>query len=236
MVKRTVHDAGFLVATAPSIFGSKEYLVEVRTPKKPIKAVFRQTAITMLTGLVVGLGLATIGSFLLAQRALVPMQEIASAVRALPVFHPGERRKEVVVFEQIKNLCVAMDEMAGRLEDSFQVGVGLPAEGFHSPGNQLGRIRGELANMFEHERRSIGLAGPLLCLLKETERLNDISRNLSKTSCQQTGLTRTGRLRFYLGGLAASGVEHICLLTKELAAALTVQARDPAHKSYPVRW
>jgi hypothetical protein len=236
VVKRTVHGAGFLVATAPSTFGSKEYVVEVRTPKKPIRAVFRQTAITMLIGLVAGLGLATVGSFFLVQRALVPMQKIASAVRALPVFHPGARHKEVVVFEQIKNLCVAVDEMAAQLEDSFQIGVGLPAEALQAPDNQLGTVRGELADMFKNERQSISMAQTLLSLLKETERLSEISRNLATPFDEQIGPTRAGRLKFYLGGLALSGAEHICVLTKELGAELTFEARVPAHTGYSVRW
>ena len=50
-----------------------------------------------------------------------------------------------------------MNEMFGRLEDSFQIGTGLPAEAFHAPGNRLGTVRGELANMFENERQSIGV-------------------------------------------------------------------------------
>jgi hypothetical protein len=236
VVQRAVHPSGFLIATARSMFGGKEYLVEVRAPKKPIKAVFRQTAITMLIGLLVGLAVASLGSVLFVKRALAPVDKIARAVQALPVVHPDESGPGVAVLEQIERLCIAVNEMAARLEDSFQIGVGLPAEAFHAPGNRLGTIRGELANMFENERQSIGVAKPLLCLLKETERLSEISRSLTTPSREAAGQSRTERLRFYLGGLAMSGAEHVCALTKELGAELTAEARDPANRGYSVQW
>jgi hypothetical protein len=236
VVRHPMHDAGFLVVTERSTFGSKEYVVEVKTAKKPIKAVFRQSAVRMLIGLVVGLTFATLGSFFIVKRALVPVQKIALAVQALPVIHSDEPIKKAAVFEQIENLCLTVNEMAGRLEDSFQIGVGLPAEAFHGAGNRLGTIRGELAKMFENERQSISVAQTLLCLLKETERLSDISRDLATPSCRPAGQTRTERLRFYLGGLAVSGAEHVCALTKELGAELTSESRDPSNKGYSVRW
>jgi hypothetical protein len=90
--------------------------------------------------------------------------------------------------------------------------------------------------MFENQRQSTGVAKQLLRLLKETERLRDISRNLATPSCQNPGQVRTERLRFYLGGLAASVPEQVCVLTKKLAADLTSEARDPSNEDYSVQW
>jgi hypothetical protein len=236
VVRRTVRDGRFLIATARSTFGSKAYVVEVRTPKKPIKALFRETAITMLIGLVVGLALATFGSFLLVRRALVPVQKIALAVEALPVVHPDAPMEEVAVREQIESLCVNMNEMAARLEDSFQNGVGLPAEAFHAAGNRLRTVRGELAKVFGKERQSTGIGETLLRLLKETERLSEISRNLVTPVGEPPGQTRTARLRFYLGGLAMSAAEQACGLTKQLGADLASAARNPANEDCSIQW
>jgi hypothetical protein len=236
VVRPTVHDGRFLIATARSTFGSKAYVVEVRTPKRPIKALFRETAITMLIGLVVGLALATLGSFWFVRRALVPVQKIALAVRSLPVVHPDAPMKKVAVLEQIEGLCVTVNEMAGRLEDSFQIGVGLPAAAFHAAGDRLGTVRGELAKLFEKERQTIGIGGTLLCLLKETERLSDISRNLVRLSGEPPRQTRTARLRFYLGGLAVSAAEQVCSLTKQLGADLASAARNPSNEDHSIQW
>jgi len=236
VVQPTVHGAGFLVATARSAFGSKEYKVEVSMPEKPIKTAFRQTAIRMLLGLIIGLVLATLGSLLIARRAIAPVQKIALAVQALPVVQPAESGKEIAVLEKIESLCVTVNEMFGRLEDSFQIGAGLPAEALHAPGNRLGTVRCELANMFENERQSTGIAKTLLCLLKESERFGDISRNLAIPSYADTREIRTERLRFYLGGLAVSCAERICVLTKELGAELTSERRKLSNNAYLARW
>jgi hypothetical protein len=47
VVRRVAYNARFLVATARSTFENKDYIVEVGVPKRPIKAVFRETAIRM---------------------------------------------------------------------------------------------------------------------------------------------------------------------------------------------
>jgi hypothetical protein len=41
MVRRPAHGTRFLIATAHSTFGNNEYIVQVGTPKQPIRAVFR---------------------------------------------------------------------------------------------------------------------------------------------------------------------------------------------------
>jgi len=235
VVQATVHGAGFLVASARSAFGSKEYTVEVSTPEKPIKTAFRQTAIRMLLGLVIGLLLATFGSLLIAKRAIAPAQKIALAVRALPVIQPKESGKEIAVLEEIESLCATVNEMLGR-EDSFQIGTGLPAEALHVPGNRLGSVRCELANMFENKRQPTGIARTLLFLLKVSERLGDLSWNLATPSCADARKIRTERLRFYLGGLGVSSAERICLLTKELGAELTSERRKLSNNAYLARW
>jgi hypothetical protein len=236
VVRRTVHKSRFLMATASSTFGNKKYVVEVETSKQPIKAVFRESTRTMLIGLVFGLASATLGGLFLVKRALLPIQEIALAVQALPVIHSEEEGiKGVAVLQHIENLCVTLNEMVGQLEDSFQIGMGLPAEAF-SPGVQPGRVHGELATLFAKECLPIGVTHTLLSLIKETERVNDISRNLATSSAADTGLRRTARLQFYFAGLVTSRAEHLCVLTKQLAVDLVLEARDRQHKHYSAQW
>jgi hypothetical protein len=236
VARRSAQVAGFLTATARSTFGGKEYVVEVRESREAISAVFRKTAIKMLIGLVVGLAIATLGSFFFVKRALIPVQKIALAVRDMPIVHPDARLKGVAALKQIEKLCFIVNEMTGRLEDSFQIGIGLPAEAFRDPGNRLGTVRGELANTFENQRPSIGVAEAILCLLSETERLNDISRTLAAPSCGSAGPSRTERLRFYLDGLAASGAENVCALTKRLEADLISEARTHSNEDSSIQW
>jgi hypothetical protein len=235
VVRRTVHKSRLLMATANSTFGNKEYVVEVGTSKQPIKAVFRETTRTMLIGLVFALAFATLGSLFLVKRALLPVRKIALAVQALPIRSEEEGIKGHAVLQQIENLCVSLNEMVGQLEDSFQIGTRLPAEPY-SPGGQLGKVRGELANLFAKERLPIGVAQTLLSLLKETERVNDISRNLATSSAEETGRRRTARLQFYFAGLVASRTEHLCVLTKQLAVDLVLEARNRQHKHYSAQW
>lgn len=138
VVRGTAHDSRFLIATAPSTFGNKEYVVEVGVSTQPIGPIFRQTAIAMVIGLVVGLAFATWGSFSSVKRALVPVREMARAVHALPVAHPDECIKDLVVLDEIKNLCGTLNELVRQLEESFEIGIGLPAGAFHSPGHSAG--------------------------------------------------------------------------------------------------
>jgi hypothetical protein len=235
VVRRTVHKSRLLMATANSTFGNKKYVVEVGGSKQPIRAVFRETTRTMLIGLLFGLAFATLGSLFLVKRALHPVRKIALAVQALPIHSEQEGIKGLAVLQQIENLCVTLNEMVGQLEDSFQIGTGLPPEAF-SPAGQPGRVHGELANLFAKERLPIGVTHTLLCLLKETDRVNDISRNLATSSAEDTGRRRTARLQFYFAGLVASRTEHLCVLTKQLAVDLVLEARNRQDKHYAVQW
>jgi hypothetical protein len=234
VIRRTVHKSRLLMATANSTFGNKEYVVEVGTSKQPIKAVFRETTRTMLIGLVFAVAFATLGSLFFVKRALLPVRKIALAVQSLPIRSEEEGIKGHVL-QQIENLCVTLNAMVGQLEDSFQIGTRLPAEAF-SPGGQLGKVREELADLFAKERLPIGVTQTLLSLLKETERVNDISRNLATSSAEDTGRRRTARLQFYFAGLVASRTEHLCVLTKQLAVDLVLEARNPQHKHYSAQW
>jgi hypothetical protein len=133
----------------------------------------------------------------------------------LPFVRPDEPTKEVAALEQIEGVCVTVNGMVGQLEDSFQIGAGLSASAFRLPGDRLRTVRGELAHLFKIERRPISVGQMLLQLLKECERLSDLSRNLAVRSSENPRQIRTARLRFYLGGLAASAAEHVHTLTKQ---------------------
>jgi hypothetical protein len=224
------------VASARSTFEKKKYVVEVRAPKEPIKAVFRETAFALVIGLIVGLALVTWGSVFLVKRALVPVEKIAQSVQGLPVVHPDERVRAVAVREQIENLFETVNQMVSQLEVSFQIGTGLPAEAFYALSARLGRVREELADSFENNGLSIGIAATLLPLLQETERLSDLARNLAMPSDEDPRQRRTERLRFYLGGFAVAGAEHVCLLIQKLGEDLASEVRHRSDEKFPVHW
>ena len=237
MGRPTMRKSRFLIASANSTFGNKKYIVEVGTSKQPIKAVFREATKTMLIGLLVGLALATLGSVFFVKCALVPVRKIALAVQALPVIHSEEEGiKAGAVLQQIENLCVTFNEMLGRLEDSFQIGTKLLAEAIHIQGDQLGKLRGELADLFARERLPIELPQTMLSLLTETERLSGISRTLATSSREDAGGSRTARLRFYFTRLVANRADHLCVLTKQLGVDLVLQVRDRQDKQYSAQW
>ncbi len=235
-VRSMANGAFPVVATVPLTIGRKKYVVEVGTPKRSVRAVLRGSARRLLVGLIVGLALATLGSCIFVKRALVPVRKIFLAVQALPVVPPNERSKSVALLGEIERLSVIVNKMVGRLEESFHVGAGLPPEAFLEPSTRLETVRAELANLFKNKRLSVGVAQNLLDLLKETERLSDMAGNLSRLSDEDGRQIRTKRLRFYLGGFAAAGLEHVRVLTQKLGADLASEARNPSGDNFLVHW
>jgi hypothetical protein len=218
------------------MFKNDKYVVEVRASKRPIKAVFRQSAFALVLGLIVGLALATWGSVFFVKRALAPVDKIAQSVQALPVAHPDEHIRAIVVRAQMESLFDTLNEMVGELEVSFQIGTGLPPKALHQLSTRLGRVREDLADSFDGEGLSVGVAATLLCLLKETERLSDLARDLAMPSAEDPRQRRTERLRFYLGGLAVAGAEHVCVLVEKLGADLASEGRDCSDGKFPANW
>lgn len=235
-VRSMANGVSLVIATVPLTIGNKKYVVEVGTPKRSVRAVLRGSARRLLIGLVVGLALATLVSCILVKRALVPVRKIFLAVQAWPVVPPNEHSKSVALLGEIESLCVTVNDMVGRLEDSFHIGAGLPPEAFLEPSTRLETVRAELAALFKNKRLSMGVAQNLLGLLKETERLSDMARKLSRLSDEEARQIRTERLRFYLGGFAAAGLEHVRVLTKKLGADLASEARGPSDDNFLVQW
>ena len=225
-VRRIANGAPLFVATIPLTIGNPRYVVEVGAPKRVDKVALRGIARRLIIGLVVGLALATWGSWILINRALVPVRKIFLAVQALPVAHADERFKCVAVLDEIERLCATVNDMIGQLEESFPIGVGLSSGASLAPRTPLGTVRAELAALFEHKRLSMGVANSVLCLLRETERLSDIARELSTPAYEDARQTRTKRLRFYFGERVACGAEQVCVLTRKLGADLAAEARS----------
>jgi len=211
-------------ATAPLKIRIRKYVIEVGAPKQPVKEILHETTTTLLIGLLVCVAFATGGSWLFIKRALVPFRKMALAVQALAVAQPDDRLKGVSVRDEIKNLCITVNEMIGRLEESFQIGTVIPAAVLPVPGTRLEKARGELAWFFKNARVSTRLAAGLLRLLKETERLIDIAQSVSTPSGAGAWQTNTERLRFYLAESAAIGTAHVCTLTEKLRSDLLSQS------------
>ena len=128
-----------------------------------------------------------------------------------------------------------MNEMLGQLEESFQTGTVRTAV-FRASSTRLATVREQLASSFEKTGSSMKAGKALLHLLTETERLSDIARNLSTPSQEDAWQTGMERLRFYLGGLAATGAEHVCVLTEKLGSDFASEAREASDANRLVHW
>jgi hypothetical protein len=126
--------------------------------------------------------------------------------------------------------------MVSELEVSFQIGTDLHPKAFHQLSTRLGKVREDLADSLDGEGLSIGVAATLLCLLKETERLSDLARDLAMPSAEDPRQRRTERLRFYLGRFAVAGAERVCFLMEKLGADLASEARDCSDGKFPAHW
>ena len=223
---RPMRKSRFLMATANSTFRNKEYVVEVGTSKRPIKAVFRETAKTMLIGLVlVWHWQLWVASFLLSVRFSRPKDRSGGAGSA------GDSLRR----QGIKAGCCPptnRKSMRHLERNARPIGGLLPnwrrsvsPEAFTRGAISREEYAAELADFFAKERLSIRVTQTLLGLLKETERVSDIFRNLAASSRRFQANPRSERLRFYLAGLVASKADHVCLLTKHLGADLVLEAR-----------
>jgi hypothetical protein len=235
-VRRMANGAPLFVATIPLTIGNQRYVVEVGTPKRTVKVALRGIERRLCVGLVVGLALATWGSWILIKRALVPVRKIFLAVQALPVAHPDDRFKCVAVLDEIERLCATVNDMIDQLEESFPIGAGLSSGAALAPRTPLRAVRAELAALFEHKRLSMGVANSVLCLLRETERLSDIARELSTPAYEDARQIKMKRLRFYFGERVACGAEHVCVLTRKLGADLAAEARSQSREHNLIRW
>jgi heavy metal sensor kinase len=133
------------------------------------------------------LTVVAMGGWLVARRALAPIQKMAESAEHISAQRLDQRLPPPRTGDEIERLTVVLNHMFDRLEASFQQATRFTADASHELKTPLTVIRGELEAALRSGQFEAGQEKLLINLMEETERLSQISEGLLLLSRADSG-------------------------------------------------
>jgi two-component system OmpR family sensor kinase len=166
-----------MVSLPVDVAGTR-YAVQVAMSLDDAYAVLRSARrlfIGMAVSILVGVGLTGV---VLTWRALRPIDRIVNRAREIGEGSLGERLPRPVQQDEIGRLVDTLNEMLGRIEESFEVQRRFTADAAHELQSPLSRLRTELEVTLRRHRDNAEYEDTLRSCLDKVERLCVLTREL----------------------------------------------------------
>jgi heavy metal sensor kinase len=184
----------------------------------------------ILTVLVLGLpsvvALAGAGGYLLARRALTPIDRLASEARRITADRLHERLSVPTPNDEIGRLATVINETYARLEASFDQLRRFTADASHELRTPLSVIRGIGEVGLGETRTPAEYKEAMGSMLEEVDRLTTLVDTLLRLSHGDAGTVRLRRERADLGHLASEVSTSLALLAEERNQRLAVDVAE----------
>jgi len=207
------------------VAGGKAILRVARSEERLRQELRRLLAILGL-GLPLAGAFAGVGAYLIARRALAPIEGMARAAQQITAARLSDRLPVDNPDDELGHLASVFNSMFGRLEASFDQLRRFTADASHEMRTPLTAIRtvGEVGlrePRTDHQYREI-----IGSMLEEADRLNRLVESLLTLARAEAGHARLARERIDLGGMAREVVDHLSVLAEDKRQAVTIDAPD----------
>ena len=203
------------------------YLVEVGTSLAGADRVMTALLWTLAAGLLAIMSLTVLGGWTLMNRALSPVRDITNAASDITMRDLRRRLPIPNTGDEIADLSVVLNQMIGRLQESFENVSRFTADASHELRTPLTIIRGELEGIIARAQLHDEALSSLGSLQEEVDRLVTIVQRLFALSRLDMGEAQVERVKFDFAGLAATTVEQMALLAEEKGISLRCLSKGP---------
>ena len=199
-----------------------------REPDAALEERLQQQLGEILVVLVLGLPLivvlAGLGGYVLARRALLPIDHLAAEARRITAERLHERLSVANEHDEIGRLAAVINDTFARLELSFDQLRRFTADASHELRTPLSVIRGIGENALHETRTPPEYKDAMGSMLEEVDRLTRLVDTLLKLSRGDAGTIRLARDVLDLGDLAREVVSSLGILAEERQQRLQVTA------------
>lgn len=193
----TVEDLGpypVRLLTRPVIKGGRVIrLVQVGMSLESLHVTRRRFLLIMAVVLPFGLLLAGGGGWLLARRALAPVDRMTEAARRISAEHLTERLQESGAGDELDRLARTLNAMLARLDDAFQQIRQFSADASHELQTPLTILKGELEVALRAPRSPEAYQRHLHSALEEVDRIAELVDGLLLLARADAGVLRMDR-------------------------------------------
>jgi heavy metal sensor kinase len=211
----TVSGVRWRTLTATHSVDGLPVVLRVARSEDKLRAQLREILLVLLLGFPLAVALAGFGGYILARRALRPIDHLASEARRITAERLHDRLTVPNQHDEIGRLAGVINNTFARLESSFEQLRRFTADASHELRTPLAVIRGigevglsESRTADEH-KETIG------SMLEEVDRLTNLVDTLLRLSHGDAGTIRVIREHLDLGQLTSDVVSSLGILAEE---------------------
>ena len=187
----------------------------------------RSYLVTLAAILPLGLLLAGGGGWLLARRALRPVDAMTQAARRIEAENLAERLQGAEADDELGRLADTLNEMLGRLEAAFTQVRRFSADASHELRTPLTVLRGEIEVALRSPRSAEEYRRVLESALQEVERLSRLAADLLLLSRADAGALRPASEVVELDRLVEEAVKQGQILARGRGVQVGLEALEP---------
>jgi heavy metal sensor kinase len=198
--------------------------VVAASPEERVEQQLGEILVVLVLGLPVIVVLAGVGGYVLARRALAPIDHLAVESRRITAERLHERLSVPNAHDEIGRLAAVINDTFARLESSFSQLRRFTADASHELRTPLSVIRaiGELG--LRETRTPAEYKEAMGSMLEEVDRLTRLVDTLLQLSRGDAGTIRLSRDEVDLGDLARDVASSLTLLAEERRQRLDVES------------
>jgi len=201
------------------------------TPEQRMEAQLDEILVVLVLGLPVVVALAGVGGYVLARRALAPIDHLSAEARRITAERLHERLSVPNEQDEIGRLAAVINDTLARLQSSFDELRRFTADASHELRTPLSVIRG-IGEMGLRETRSPAeYKDAIGSMLEEVDRLTRLVDTLLRLSRGDAGTVRLSLETVDLGQLAHDVVSSLGILAEERQQRVNVDALENIHVS-----
>jgi heavy metal sensor kinase len=212
--------------TAPISIGGHRDVLRVSRSEEAVQSQLSEVLLVLALGLPLVVTLAGVGGYVLAQRALLPIDRLASEARRITAERLDERLTVSNPTDEIGRLTSVINDTIARLESSFDQLRRFTADASHELRTPLAVVRGIGEGAVAGRRSAAEYSEAIGSMLEEVDRMTQLVDTLLRLSRGDAGTIRLSRENLELGQLAREAVSSLAILMDERNQTLTLDIAD----------
>ena len=200
---------------APVTIDGHAVLLRVSRSEERVREELSEVLMVLIFGLPLVVALAGIGGYLLARRALAPIDHLASEAQRITADRLHERLQVPNDRDEIGRLTGVINDTFARLESSFDQLRRFTADSSHELRTPLAVVRGIGEAAVAEHRTPSEYKEAIGSMLEEVDRMSNLVDTLLRLSHGDAGTIRLSRDSLDLGELARDVASSLSVLAEE---------------------
>jgi heavy metal sensor kinase len=205
-----------------ALIGKRRVTIQVARSEEAMQQQLRDLLLILVLGLPLAVGIAGLGGYILARRALAPIEQMTARARTITAERLGDRLPVANPENEMGRLATVFNETLGRLEASFDQMRRFTTDVSHELRTPLTAIRSVGEVGLRGHRDESAYRGIIGSMLEEVDRLASLVDRLLTLSRAEMGHAKLSRDAVDLSALADDVVSHLSVLAEEKRQTLSI--------------